>query len=87
MSAAMHSVSTAVLLPLAALVAACAVTVYRRAQKYPDLGVVVAAINTALYPLRWLRVFPFRDGNVVKIQTLMKEAMAVRDRSLSADCP
>lgn len=44
-------------------------------QKYPDLGVVVAAINTVLYPLRWFKIFPFTNGNVLKIETLMQEVM------------
>ena len=44
-------------------------------QAYPDLGVIVATINTVLYPLRFLRIFPFKDGLSLKMETLMQEAM------------
>lgn len=71
-------IPAALLWPLTALVAVCAVVIYRRAQKYPDLGPFVASINTVLYPLRWLRIFPFVDGNKLCIERLMQEAMQVR---------
>ena len=67
-----------ILWPLTAVVGICTVTIYRRVQKYPDLGAVVATINTILYPLRWFKLFPFVDGNTLDIEKLMQEAMQVR---------
>jgi hypothetical protein len=45
-------------------------------QKYPDLGVVVAGINTVLYPLRWLGLFPFLAGTTLDLEALMAECTA-----------
>lgn len=47
-------------------------------RRFPDLGLKVAAINTALYPMKWLGIGPFKFGPNGKLQMdkIMKAAMA-----------